>query len=170
MEAPKPVIDKTDSRRIRAEIRRVLFNVWDPIGIRDEPNAQDEYNGYIGRVYELLVSKARNRRSSTLYWAAHDHMGLDAARWSDMIGTVEALAGQGGRLARNDVSEHVLRPHTQVKKPPAYRFRGTPPSTQPNACDKINHHERPCTVQQIRRDRNSYREQSAGERPKSGSP
>ena len=25
---------------------------------QDEPNAQDEYDGYIGRLYELLVSKA----------------------------------------------------------------------------------------------------------------
>ena len=37
------MIDKYESRRIRAEVRRVLSDVWDPIGVKDEPNAQDEY-------------------------------------------------------------------------------------------------------------------------------
>ena len=37
------MIDKYESRRIRGEIRRVLMTVWDPIGVKDEPNAQDEY-------------------------------------------------------------------------------------------------------------------------------
>ncbi len=58
METPKPLIGEAESRRIRIEIRHVLLNVWDPIGVKDEPNAQDEYDGYIGRLYELLVSKA----------------------------------------------------------------------------------------------------------------
>ena len=31
---------------------------WDPIGIRDEPNAQDEYDSYIGGVYDLLLQSA----------------------------------------------------------------------------------------------------------------
>ena len=35
------MIDKYESRRIRAEIRQVLLTVWDPIGVADEPNAQD---------------------------------------------------------------------------------------------------------------------------------
>jgi hypothetical protein len=45
------VIEKYESRRIRVEIRRVLLTVWDPIGIRDESNAQDEYDGYLGGVF-----------------------------------------------------------------------------------------------------------------------
>ena len=52
------MIDKCESRRIRVAIRHVLMDVWDPIGIKDEPNAQDEYDGYLGGVYELLVSGA----------------------------------------------------------------------------------------------------------------
>jgi len=40
------MIDKYESRRIRVAIRNVLLGVWDPIGIKDEPNAQDEYDGY----------------------------------------------------------------------------------------------------------------------------
>jgi hypothetical protein len=53
-------IDKYESRRVRGEIRRVLLQCWDPIGIRSEPNAQDEYDGYLGGIYELLVRNATN--------------------------------------------------------------------------------------------------------------
>jgi hypothetical protein len=92
METPKPLIDKTESRRIRVEIRHVLLNVWDPIGVKDEPNAQDEYDGYIGRLYQLLVSNApQSELVDYLYWAVHDNMGLGTASRAQMIGTAEAL-------------------------------------------------------------------------------
>jgi len=37
---------------------------WDPIGVKDEPMAADEYDGYIGGIYELLTSKATSREIS----------------------------------------------------------------------------------------------------------
>jgi len=91
MSTPKPIIDKADSRRIRVQMRHVLIEIWDPIGIKDEPNAQDEYDSYIGELYDLLVGHADDSQLiDYLYKAAHDHMGLDAAR-SDMQATVDAL-------------------------------------------------------------------------------
>jgi hypothetical protein len=36
----------------------VFLDVRDPIGIRDEPNAQTEYDGYIGPIFDLLSSGA----------------------------------------------------------------------------------------------------------------
>jgi len=50
-----PTISKEESREVRCAIRRVFLEVWDPIGISDDPNAQDEYDGYIGRIFELLA-------------------------------------------------------------------------------------------------------------------
>ncbi len=92
MSTPNPLIDKAESRRIRVQIRHVLLDVWDPIGVKDAPNAQDEYDSYIGRLYELLVSKVPDvELVEHLYWAAHDSMGLSAAQRSDMVSTVEAL-------------------------------------------------------------------------------
>lgn len=92
MSTPKPFIDKAESRRIRVQMRHVLLDVWDPIGVKDEPNAQDEYDSYIGRLYELLVSRAPNSELvEYLYWAVHENMGLDAATRSDMNATAEAL-------------------------------------------------------------------------------
>jgi len=68
------------------------MDVWDPIGVKDEPNAQDEYDGYIGRLYELLVGHADDvQLIDYLHWAVHDHMGLDTASRPDMEATVEAL-------------------------------------------------------------------------------
>jgi hypothetical protein len=86
------VIDKDESRRIHTQIRHLLLNVWDPIGIRNEPKAQDEYDGYIGRLYELLVSRVPDTELiDYLHWVAHDRMGFDAATKSDMVETVGAL-------------------------------------------------------------------------------
>jgi hypothetical protein len=31
---------------------------WDPIGVKDEPMAADEYDMYIGGIYELLTRNA----------------------------------------------------------------------------------------------------------------
>jgi hypothetical protein len=39
-------------------IRRVLLEEWDPIGVRDEPDAQDEYDGYALALYGLLARGA----------------------------------------------------------------------------------------------------------------
>jgi hypothetical protein len=36
------------------DIRAVLLSSWDPIGIRDEPEAQDEYDDYVPAVLGLL--------------------------------------------------------------------------------------------------------------------
>jgi hypothetical protein len=92
MNSPPPPIDKAESRSIRIQIRHVLLDVWDPIGVKDESKAQDEYDGYIGRLYDLLVSQAPDAELiEYLYWAAHNRMGFDAAQRSDMVSTVEAL-------------------------------------------------------------------------------
>lgn len=73
MSTHKPLVGKYDSRSVRAQIRHILLQVWDPIVIKDEPNAQDEYDSYIGELYELLVSGAADSDLiEYLYLAAHD--------------------------------------------------------------------------------------------------
>ena len=86
------MIDKYESRRIRVDIRHVLMNVWDPIGIKDERNAQDEYDGYLGGVYQLLVSGASDEQIADHLWRIiAERMGLSATRKADMADTVRAL-------------------------------------------------------------------------------
>jgi hypothetical protein len=59
LKAPKHVvrfvIDKYDSRKIRAEIRNVFMDVWDPIGVRNLTPLRSEYDRYIGTIYGMLI-------------------------------------------------------------------------------------------------------------------
>jgi hypothetical protein len=77
-----PLMPKDESREVRCAIRRVFLEVWDPIRIGDEPNAQDEYDGYIGRVFELLVTVGSDKEIiEHLLWAT-ERMGMDGSRVS----------------------------------------------------------------------------------------
>ena len=49
------------AREIQRAIGEVLLRHWDPIGVKDKPEAQDEYDAYIGGVYRLLASGATAR-------------------------------------------------------------------------------------------------------------
>jgi hypothetical protein len=46
-------------------IHDVLIHEWDPIGIGDVPEAQDEYDSYIPQIYRLL---AEDSDLPTLAW------------------------------------------------------------------------------------------------------
>src|SRR5581483_11670324 len=75
------MIDKAESRAIRLKIHEVLLNVWDPIGIKDEPNAQGEYDGYIGEIYGLLTRGASDAEiHDRLKYIMTERMGLEGGQ------------------------------------------------------------------------------------------
>lgn len=85
------MIDKYESRRIRVEIRHVLLSVWDPIGIKDEPNAQDEYDCCLGSLLRLLTTSATDDQIAEYLWRqGTEHMGLSLHKEA-MYPTVAAL-------------------------------------------------------------------------------
>jgi hypothetical protein len=87
----RSVIDKTESRRIRTEIRDVLLQVWDPIGVRDEPNAQDEYDSYVPGIFELLTAGASDEcLGKHLLRIVNEQMELPA-NGENMENTIAAL-------------------------------------------------------------------------------
>src|SRR6266496_4651248 len=49
------------TRQIQRSIAEVLLRNWDPIGVRNVPQAQDEYDAYVGGVYRLIASGATAR-------------------------------------------------------------------------------------------------------------
>ncbi len=49
---------KQQGRSVQDTIRQVLLREWDPIGIKDVPESQDEYDAYIGGIYRLLARGA----------------------------------------------------------------------------------------------------------------
>jgi len=69
----------------------VLLEVWDPIGVRDEPNAQDEYDGYVGLIFDSLSGGATDQQlTDRLLYFVNDRMGLKATP-EKMLPTVRAL-------------------------------------------------------------------------------
>ena len=68
------------------------MEVWDPIGLKDELLAQDEYDAYLGDLYELLIASASDSEvAKYLYWVAHERMGFEEERARDTRTTVMAL-------------------------------------------------------------------------------
>jgi hypothetical protein len=61
MLGPPHGIDKEQSRNIRRQIRRVLMEYWDPIGVNGIPEAADEYDGYVGDFYEMIVGSRHEK-------------------------------------------------------------------------------------------------------------
>ena len=68
------------ARAIQESIRDILLRHWDPIGINDVPEAQDEYDSYVGGVYRLLASHASaDEIIDHLFTIESQTMGLSSA-------------------------------------------------------------------------------------------
>ena len=69
------------SARCRESIRRALIEEWDPIGVGEFPEAQDEYDSYVSDVYNLLAARRSKDDIFNYLWELETgHMGLDGDR------------------------------------------------------------------------------------------
>jgi len=85
-------MEKYAARRVKQEIDRVLWEVWDPIGVNQFPNARDEYSGYVNGVFGLLTSGASDESiAEHLLRIATDKMELAGPTVAHMRPTVVAL-------------------------------------------------------------------------------
>ncbi len=85
------MIEKPAARKIKQEIERILWDVWDPIGVNQYPAARGEYSMYVNGVFELLVTGATdNAIAEHLYRITTDRMAL-ASTVEQMRPTVTAL-------------------------------------------------------------------------------
>jgi len=64
--------NKHQSREIRATVREVLMEAWDPIGVRNVPEAQHEYDRYVGKVYVMLMDEHASEQA-----IATDHYDIE---------------------------------------------------------------------------------------------
>jgi hypothetical protein len=72
MGTPKPKM----AASLRA-IRSVLLQDWDPIGVRDTAEAQDEYDSYSMPLYSFLRHRPSEKELvDHLYRLETEHMGL----------------------------------------------------------------------------------------------
>jgi hypothetical protein len=66
-------------RRGGRQLRTLLMDHWDPIGVRGEPEAIDEYDSYVGRLAGSLRAGSDARQISAMLSAARtEAMGLAA--------------------------------------------------------------------------------------------
>jgi hypothetical protein len=66
-------------KQIKKYIRNILRYEWDPIGVKDIAEAEDEYDGYAEEVYHKLAGDASSSDIlKYLLWAEDEHMGLVA--------------------------------------------------------------------------------------------
>ena len=73
-------------------IKKVLLHEWDPIGVSDIPEAQDEYDSYVGGVYKRLISRTKENDLFEYLWNIEtDHMGLTGDRQHTMNITKKLL-------------------------------------------------------------------------------
>ncbi len=47
-----------DETQISDAVRKILIEEWDPLGVNEIPEAQDEYDHYVGGVRRLLEAGA----------------------------------------------------------------------------------------------------------------
>src|SRR5258705_7649079 len=68
------------ARAVQESIKQVLLLDWDPIGVNDVPEAQDEYDSYVGGVYRILASGCSEDEVVEHLWKIEAHtMGLGPA-------------------------------------------------------------------------------------------
>lgn len=92
------------AREVQIEIRAILLMDWDPIGLEDVPEAQDEYDGHVGRVHSLLLSGPSERE--VVEWLARverESMGLPVSpeRLRRIAEAAQKLLAVGVRLQRD---------------------------------------------------------------------
>ncbi|MGZ3735280.1 MAG: hypothetical protein ACXVC0_09980 [Bdellovibrionota bacterium] len=62
---------------IYRRVDEVLHYLWDPIGVSDSPEARDEYQGYLPKIYAMIMEKKPHEEIlKYMKWAVGDHMGL----------------------------------------------------------------------------------------------
>lgn len=47
-----------ESKEMITDVRSVLINDWDPLGIGNNSNLKDEYDGYVGAIIQILLQKS----------------------------------------------------------------------------------------------------------------
>jgi hypothetical protein len=70
---------KDRAQRYHHPIRQILLGDWDPIGVADVPEAQDEYDSYIPGLYARLIRHVSQQELFDHLWQIEtQHMGLAA--------------------------------------------------------------------------------------------
>lgn len=72
-------LKNNQGKEMNSKIHDVLINYWDPIGVKEFHDAQDEYDLYIPDILSLLIKKDKQQLFDYLLWLETEHMGLETA-------------------------------------------------------------------------------------------
>jgi hypothetical protein len=67
---------------LEAKVQSILLQEWDPIGIKNIPEAHDEYDRYVADICKIL--RAHQTVSDVykyLRWIETEQIGLDGDEW-----------------------------------------------------------------------------------------
>jgi hypothetical protein len=79
--AAHPVEGDELREKVWLDIRKVLMEDWDPIGVSEEPFATNEYDNYIPKIKALLRANASTETlMDYLDWVATERMGFTSQR------------------------------------------------------------------------------------------
>ena len=75
--------NKYQSRENRQRVREVLNRHWDPIGVVQNVDSDDEYDSYVGTIYVMLMDArvSEVELEKHLYTTATGHIGLSPSDW-----------------------------------------------------------------------------------------
>ena len=68
--------DKGKIKELNKRIDEVLYNVWDPIGVSDQPCARAEYSSYTMTILKYVLKEDLNQIANQLSKIETDSMGL----------------------------------------------------------------------------------------------
>jgi hypothetical protein len=72
---------RAHAKQYHESIHRILLHEWDPIGVAEEPEAQDEYDNYIPKIHGMLLRhEPRDKLRDHLWWLETEHIGLCGSR------------------------------------------------------------------------------------------
>lgn len=85
-----------DARKIRAlgvmnAIREILFVEWDPIGVNENQQLNDEYDSYIAPVYRLISERASAENLAKFLFEAEHELGMPAKSVDTLLPVAKKL-------------------------------------------------------------------------------
>lgn len=73
--------ERKRAERYHDAAREVLLREWDPVGVRDMPEAQNEYDCYVGRLCVMIARQEPSDRIAERLWRIETTgMGLKGDR------------------------------------------------------------------------------------------
>lgn len=65
------------TKQLQQRVKAIVLHEWDPVGVANVPEAQDEYDAYIAEVTRMLAMRAPvSKIEDYLWWLETTHMGL----------------------------------------------------------------------------------------------